>query len=120
MLPLLVNGIVFHHPEANEGFISIQLEGATVSVKAHWPFDRSTDDWIEVENRFSSGAYKRCVQTLMASGSAVVDGLEGGFLRLERRDGEGLWLDLCGSRGWRPQQLSLTIPDGLRKLTSKE
>lgn len=120
MLPLAVSRIVFRHPETSEGFITIQPDGATVCVKAHWPFDRAADDWIEVENRFSSAAYERCLRGLLASGSGAVEGLEGGFLRLERQGPQDLWLDLCDSRHWRPPQLSLTIPDGLRKLASDE
>lgn len=120
MLPLAVDRIVFHHPETNEGFIAIQPDGETVSVKAHWPFDRHADDWIEVENRFPRVACERCIQALRASGNGTVDGLNGGFLRLERRGVEDLWLDLCDGRAWRPPQLSLTIPNGLRKLVSEE
>lgn len=120
MLPLVVTSILFHHPETDEGFVSIRPEGETVSVRTRWPFDRHTDDWIEVENRFSRIAWEKCLRALFASGCGTVDGLTGGFLRLERRGADDLWLDLCDSRRWRPPQLSLTLPNGLRELAACE
>ncbi|MEU6450956.1 MULTISPECIES: hypothetical protein [unclassified Streptomyces] len=95
-------------PHPIEGSVDILTDEKDVVIKAHWPFDLQTDEWVDITGRFPHEDLTRLVNAAIAnSGPHSIDS-EHGHLTLERT-GEKFSFDLSRS-GVLPQRLLLDFP----------
>jgi hypothetical protein len=72
---------VQNHPV--EGAIKFATVGEHVRLCCRWPFDRSTDEWINITNNFPLRRYCMAVRRLPRTGKATVRGIKFGSLTLQ-------------------------------------
>lgn len=54
-------------PNAPDGFLDISSDQAVVNVRLLWPFDRSEDEWIRLDDTFDRTAFATAVREAASS-----------------------------------------------------
>jgi len=70
---------VYRHD--TDGELTLRRIGDEVRLRCRWPFDLSSDEWIELSNRFVAANYDRGLIDLKRTGHAKLDGITGGGLQ---------------------------------------
>jgi hypothetical protein len=63
-----------------DGEMYLEREGDFVNFYCRWPFDTSTNEWIDIRNRFRLLDYVREVRALSERRSATVMGVDSGLI----------------------------------------
>ncbi|MEV5901409.1 hypothetical protein [Streptomyces sp. NPDC052127] len=95
-------------PHPIEGSVDIVSEKADVVIKAHWPFDLETDDWVDITGRFRREDLARIAVGAMTQAGPHTIELGQDFLTLECL-GERFLFDLSRG-GAMPKRLMLEFP----------
>ncbi|CAM5605621.1 hypothetical protein STENM36S_01465 [Streptomyces tendae] len=97
--------------------MDILADEKDVVIRAHWPFDLQTDEWVDITGRFRQEDLTRLAALVIErSGPHSIES-EHDHLTLER-DGETFSFDLSRS-GFMPRRLILDFPlEHLRALSA--
>ena len=85
-----------HEVEGDICFYSLE---DSIRITCHWPYDRSTGEWIDVSNEFSSEEYIEKVSSLDPGKKIELKGLNSGSLSLLCNAPNSIQMDLTDSRG---------------------
>lgn len=96
----------FPHPV--EGSVDIFSDADVAVVKAHWPFDLETDEWVDITGTFRRADFARVIADVTATAGPHTIELEHDRLTLERL-GERFLFDLSRA-GAMPKRLMLEFP----------
>jgi hypothetical protein len=106
--------LVDRHPAG--GYLKLTIEGDSVVLCCHWPFDLEDDQWIDIKNRFCISNYLLAVDNAMAAGDGEARGIAGGFVRI-RSLPDGFAIEFSRPQaGWSASSLQLHIRRPIREL----
>lgn len=103
-----MNTTILSIPHPIEGSVDIVSERTDVVIKAHWPFDLETDDWVDITGRFRREDLDQIIAMVMAQSGPFAIELGQDHLTLERL-GEQFLFDLSRG-GAMPKRLMLEFP----------
>lgn len=103
-----MNTTILSIPHPIEGSVEVVSERTDVVIKAHWPFDLETDEWVDITSRFRHDDFDRVVAMVMTQAGPFSIELEQDHLTLERLE-ENFLFDLSRS-GPMPKRLMLEFP----------
>ena len=109
---------IFRQDHPVDGRILLTLDAGRdlVALSCRWPFDLSTDEWIEIENEYALDGYRAAVADVSSSGSGNVTGVLGGYLKISRTS-SGFSLDFSNTGdGFMRKTLSLTFDQPVNSL----
>ena len=99
----------FTHQHPIDGSLSFAATDGVVVIRCRWPFDRSTDEWIEMSNDFDLDAYTKGIGALKSAGTTEVIGRRGGHLRIRTLQPGSLEVDLVEAAAQAPTRFFVTI-----------
>lgn len=99
--------LTYRHPV--EGSMSWTKEGDVVRFSCRWPFDLSTDEWIEVSNELDHATYVRELDTLRKVGHCLIKGKRSGCMEFTVISSDRIRLGLFDQETVRPTSLQLTL-----------
>lgn len=106
----------FEYRHSVDGYIKISAEDSTVIAVCHWPFDRETDEWIDIKNSYPIIGYRQAIKDAENGAEGVVAGVRGGHLKVNPRIG-GFMLELTNpEKGWLLKSLQLSVSRPLKDL----
>jgi hypothetical protein len=86
-----------------DGKVSLTLEGESVKLRCRWPFDRSTDEWIELSNAFCLQGYVGALSNLGIGESVTIPGVSAGTIEVTLTE-HGVRLHMMDAQNERPTQ----------------
>lgn len=112
---------VYEHPV--DGCMSLSLVGNTVVFSCRWPFDLSTDEWINIKNEFDHRTYVTRMATLLEKGEVRIEGIRSGYIAFTVLPGGKINLDVLNNMPESPVGFIYSLaatPEELVPLKSQE
>jgi len=118
LVTLVKAAFEYRHPV--DGYIKISVEDGLVIAVCHWPFDRETDEWINIKNSYPIIGYRRAVEDAENGTEGVVAGVRCGHLKVVPRI-DGFMLELSNpEKGWLAKSLQLSVSRPLQDLVLEQ
>jgi hypothetical protein len=95
----------------SQGYFELAAEGHTVALRCNWPLDFTTDEWIDIKNRYYALDYSKAVSDAAATdrGAGKAYGINGGFLEITQIN-SGFLIDFSRPQsGWCASSLQLHV-----------
>ncbi len=106
--------LVERHPAG--GYLELMVLGDIVTLRCHWPADLEHDEWIDIQNDYSSVSYRRAVDDAVSTGSGEAKGVAGGLLKITSVSG-GFAIEFSRPHdGWRATSLRLHVKRAISDL----
>ena len=99
--------LTYRHPVAGE--MSLTVTGNAVRLCCRWPFDRSTDEWIAIDNEFEREEYRRSLLELPKAGTVRIKGRNAGYVEFTVLAEDEVKIDLRDNAAERPTRLVCTL-----------
>ncbi len=94
---------------SGDGYLRLVGGEGFITLNCHWPFDLAMDEWINIENSFSTLDYLRAINDAMATGKGAARGINGGFMEVALQD-DGFTIEFSRPQaGWSATSLHLHI-----------
>jgi len=90
------------------GSISIEREHDDVVLRVHWPFDRSSDEWVDLSTWLPVAGVRRAISE-GSRGEARVEGSKPGHMLTLRSTGDRYTAAIAGSNSVGPVDLELSL-----------
>jgi hypothetical protein len=106
--------LVERHPAG--GYLELMVLGDIVTLRCHWPADLEHDEWIDIQNDYSSVSYLRAVDDAVSTGSGEAKGVAGGLLKITSMSG-GFAIEISRPHdGWKATSLRLHVKRAISDL----
>jgi hypothetical protein len=107
----MTDSVILRQAHAVEGSIELLVEGETAALHCRWPFDLTTDDFIEISNTFATEAVTQMIADLRESGKGQAEAVNVGFVRIERAGRELIFEASNSGKGELSRSLLVRMPE---------
>jgi hypothetical protein len=94
---------------SGDGYLTLAGGEELITLNCHWPFDLAMDEWINIENSFSTLDYLKAINDARATGKGTARGINGGFMEVALQ-ADGFTIEFSRPQaGWFATSLQLHI-----------
>lgn len=94
-----VEATIFEQNHPVEGSFRLRQVSDRVAIDCHWPFDLSTDEWIDLNLEVEAGEYRRAVAEAIPGDTIRIPALPTGYLQLRVQSDDQVAISVSSGHG---------------------
>ncbi len=100
-----MRSVIFEHRHPVEGSVRVTQSGDLVEVDCHWPFDISTDEWIDIDLEMDVSTYAAAIRDATPGATVKIPGVKAGFFQLDVQANHKILMSISSGVGSSTVQL---------------